>query len=52
MVQVYQAGTDPTLNAAFNALFDAVERTEISAMITQLIAIADNWEVNHPWVTS
>lgn len=49
---LYVAGTDATFNSAFNALFDVTERAEISAMITQLKGIADDWEVNHLWATS
>lgn len=49
---LYVAGADPVFNAAFNALFDTSDRAEISAMITQLKAINDDWISNHPWATS
>ena len=48
----YQAGTDPTLNAAFNALFTPAERIELAAMIAQLQALKADWEANHTWVQS
>ena len=48
----YQAGTDPTLNAAFNALFTAAERIELAAMIAQLQTLKADWEANHTWVQS
>lgn len=48
----YQAGTDPTLNAAFNALFTAAERIELAAMIIQLQTLKADWEANHTWVQS
>lgn len=46
------AGTDPTLNAAFNALFTAAERTELAAMIAQLQTLKADWEVTHPWIVN
>jgi len=48
----YQAGTDPALNAAFNALFTAAERIELAAMIAQLQTLKADWEANHTWVQS
>jgi hypothetical protein len=48
----YQAGTDPALNAAFNALFTAAERIELAAMIIQLQTLKADWEANHTWVQS
>ncbi len=47
MLQLYQAGTDPTLNAAFNALFTVADRQELATMIGQLQALAVDWETNH-----
>ena len=45
---LYQAGTDPTFNAAFNAIFTAGERSELGTMINQLIALCiTDWEANH-----
>ena len=48
----YQAGTDPTLNAAFNALFTPAERTELAVMIAQMQTLKADWETNHPWIQS
>lgn len=45
---LYQAGTDPTFNAAVNALFTAAERTELGAMGAQLAALVSDWETLHP----
>ena len=45
---LYEAGTDPTFNAAFNALFSAAERQELAAMIGDLSALVTGWQVNHP----
>ena len=48
----YQAGTDPALNAAFNALFTPAERTELAVMIAQMQTLKADWETNHPWIQS
>ena len=46
---LYQSGTDPTFNAAFNAVFSASDRQELGTMINQLTALAvTDWEANHP----
>ena len=52
MLATYQAGTDPALNAALNAVYSAAERTEIGAMIAELNTLKAAWEVSHPWITS
>lgn len=44
---LYQAGTDPAFNAAFNALFTAADRSELNTMITQLTTLITGWETNH-----
>ncbi len=44
---LYQAGTDPAFNAAFNALFTAQDRTELGTMINQLLTLVADWETNH-----
>lgn len=44
---LYQAGTDPAFNAAFNALFTQADRTELGAMINQLSTLVADWETNH-----
>lgn len=49
---LYQSGTDPAFNAAFDAIFNvAADRSELGTMIQQLrnLAITD-WEANHPGV--
>jgi uncharacterized protein YciW len=46
----YQANTDTTFNAAINTLFTASERTELAAMLTQVNALVNDWDVNHAWV--
>lgn len=48
----YQAGTDPTLNAAMNAVYTAAERVELAAMIAQMQTLKADWETNHPWIQS
>jgi len=52
LLAIYQAGTDPTLNAAFNALFTPAERTELAVMIAQMQTLKADWEANHTWVQS
>ena len=52
LLATYQAGTDPTLNAAMNAVYTAAERVELAAMITQLQTLKADWEANHPWTQS
>jgi hypothetical protein len=47
LMTLYQAGTDPTLNAAVNALFTAAERTEITAMLGGINTLVTDWETNH-----
>lgn len=44
---LYVAATDPSFNAAFNAIFSsAPDRAKISAMITQLETLIADWELN------
>lgn len=44
----YQAGTDPTLNQAFNALYTAPERAVLAEVIQELSGLAiTDWEANH-----
>lgn len=52
MLETYQAGTDPPLNAALNAVYTAAERTEIATMIGELNVLKTQWEVTHPWISS
>ena len=52
MLATYQAGTDPALNAAMNAVYSAAERTEIGTMIAELNTLKAAWEAAHPWITS
>ena len=47
MLATYQAGTDPALNAAFNALYTTAERTELATMIGELNTLVTNWQANH-----
>ena len=49
MLDLYQAGTDPTFNAAFNAIFNvAGDRSAIAEMIGELTALTiTDWETNH-----
>lgn len=47
ILQLYRAGTDPTLNATFNALFTVTDRQELATMIGQLQALAADWETNY-----
>lgn len=46
---LYVAGTNPTFNAAFDALFNtAADRNEISTMIADVVALCiTNWEQSH-----
>ena len=43
-IALYQAGTDPSFNAAINAIIPAADRTRIAAMKTQLDALLAAWE--------
>lgn len=52
MLATYQAGTDPALNAALNAVYSAAERQELATMIGQLATLKADWEANHAWVQS
>ena len=52
MLATYQAGTDPALNAALNAVYTVGERAELAAMIGQLNTLKADWEGAHPWITS
>ena len=52
MLATYQAGTDPALNAAMNAVYSAGERQELATMIGQLATLKTDWEANHPWISS
>ena len=52
MLATYQAGTDPALNAALNAVYSAAERQELATMIGQLATLTADWEANHAWVQS
>lgn len=46
-LNLYQAGTDPTFNAAINALHPPAERTELGQMLTQINALVADFEQNH-----
>ncbi len=52
MLAAYQAGTDPALNAALNAVYTVGERAELAAMIGQLNTLKADWEAKHPWISS
>ncbi len=52
ILATYQAGTDPALNAALNAVYSSAERAELAAMIGQLNTLKADWEGAHPWITS
>lgn len=43
----YQAATDPTFNAAVNALFTTSERTELGVIIGKMKTLADDLTANH-----
>lgn len=43
----YQAATDAKFVATVNTLFTASERTELSAMLTQINTLVSDWETNH-----
>lgn len=48
LMTTYQANTDPTLNAAFNAVFNvAGDRAAIADMINDLVSLKADWEANH-----
>ena len=49
---LYQDGTDPVFNAAFNTLFTNAERAELALMIGQLDTLLTDWAANHAWVTT
>lgn len=46
---LYLAGTNPTFNTVFDAIFDtAADRAELGVMIDQLTALCvTDWEANH-----
>lgn len=46
---LYQSGSDPTFNAAFDALYNTpADRTELAAMISDLTALCiTDWEAAH-----
>ncbi len=44
---LYQAGTDQTFNDAIDASFTLAERQELNQMLSQLDALASDWETNH-----
>ena len=44
---LYQAATDPSFNAAVNAIFATAERQELGQMLTQIGALLTDWEANH-----
>lgn len=44
---LYQAGADPTFNAAVNALFSSSERTELGQMLAGINTLVTDWETNH-----
>lgn len=50
MLATYQAGTDPALTAALNAVYSPAERQELAAVIGQLNTLKADWEVNRPWI--
>ena len=52
MLATYQAGTDPALSAALNAVYTVAERGELATMIGQLNTLKADWEAKHPWISS
>jgi DNA invertase Pin-like site-specific DNA recombinase len=44
---LYQAGTDQVFNDAIDASFTLQERQELNQMLSQLDALATDWETNH-----
>lgn len=47
LIQLYVANTDPTFNAAVNAMLSASERSEIGQVLTQISAFVTDMETNH-----
>jgi hypothetical protein len=47
LLTLYTAGTDPTFNAAVNALYSTAERAELGAMLTDITTLLTSWEANH-----
>lgn len=43
----YQAGNDPALVAALNALYTSAERQELAQMVGQVNTLVTNWESAH-----
>ena len=43
-IALYQAGTDPSFNAAINAIIPPADRARIAAMKPQLDALLAAWE--------
>lgn len=44
---LYQAGTDQAFNDAIDSSFTLEERQELNQMLSQLDALANDWEANH-----
>lgn len=44
---LYQAGTNPSFNAAINTLHPPSERTELNQMLMQINTLIADWETNH-----
>lgn len=44
---LYQAGTDQAFNDAIDVSFTLQERQELNQMLSQLDALAADWETNH-----
>lgn len=47
LLALFQAGTDPTFNAAVSALYSAAERQELATMLAQINTLITDWETNH-----
>lgn len=47
LLALYQAGSDPTFNAAINALYTTAERAELAAMLAQVNTLVTDWQTNH-----
>jgi hypothetical protein len=46
-MQRYQANTDPVMNGAINAMYNAAERAEMGQMLNQVNSLVTDWEGNH-----
>jgi hypothetical protein len=47
LIQLYLSNADPVFNAAVNAMFSPVQRTELADMLTDVNTLIADWEANH-----